>query len=154
MMRSSSCSGKNDFSRVISHFWMVLLAQASHFSVQDIKFQSKYSVDPIQDNTSSTCWIKLVNPKGNQPWIFTGRTDAEAETPVLWPPDAKIQLTEKYPDAGKDWRQKEKRAAEDEMVRQHHWLNGHEFEQTLGDSEREGSLACCSPRGHQESDTT
>ena len=61
--------------------------------------------------------IKPINPKGNQPWIFTGRTDAEAETPVLWPPDAKIQLTEKYPDAGKDWRQKEKGVAEDEMIR-------------------------------------
>ena len=61
--------------------------------------------------------IKPINPKGNQPWIFTGRTDAEPETPVLWPPDAKIQLTEKYPDAGKDWRQKEKGVAEDEMIR-------------------------------------
>ena len=77
--------------------------------------------------------IKPVNPKGNQPWIFIGRTDAEA--PILWSPDSKNQLIGKDPDAGKDWRQKEKGAAEDEMVGWHHRLSGHEFEQTLGDSE-------------------
>ena len=77
--------------------------------------------------------IKLVNPKGNQPWIFIGRTDAEAEAPVLWPPDAKNWLIGKDADAGKDWRQKEKRTTEDEMVRWHHQLNGHECERTLGD---------------------
>ena len=74
--------------------------------------------------------IKLVNPKGNQPWIFTGRTDAANETPVFWPPDMNSWLIEKDPDAGKDWRQKRKRAAEDEMVGWHHQLNGCEFEQT------------------------
>ena len=79
--------------------------------------------------------IKLVNPKGNQPWIFFGRTDAEAVTPIVWPSDAKSQLTGKDPDAGKDWRQEEKEMTEDEMVGWHHWLNGHEFEQILGDSE-------------------
>ena len=73
--------------------------------------------------------IKPVNPKGNQPWIFIGRADADAEAPVLWPPDAKSQLVGKDPDSGKDWRQEEKGAAEDEMVRKHHQLNGHEFEQ-------------------------
>ena len=72
--------------------------------------------------------IQPVHPKGNQPWIFIGRTDAEAETPILWPPDAKNWLIRKDPDAGKDWRQKEKWTAEDEMVREHHWLNGYEFE--------------------------
>ena len=85
--------------------------------------------------------IKLVNPKGNQPWIFTGRTDAEA--PILWPPDVKSQLIGKDPDAGKDWVCEEKRVTEDEMVRWHHWLNGHEFEQTPRDKEGEGSLVCC-----------
>ena len=80
------------------------------------------------------CKIKPVNPKGNQPWILIGRTDAEAEAPILWPPDVKSQLTGKDPDAGKDWRQKEKGAAEDEMARKHYWLNGHEFEQSLGES--------------------
>ena len=72
--------------------------------------------------------IKLVHPKGNQPWIFTEKTDAEAEAPIVWPPDEKSQLIKKDPDAGKDWRQKEKRAAEEQMVRKHHRLNGHEFE--------------------------
>ena len=90
---------------------------------------------------------QIVNPKGNQSWIFNGRTDAEAEAPVPWPPDAKSQLIRKDPDAGKDWRQ-EKRVTDDEMVEWHHWLNGHEFEQTPGDSGGQGSLACCSPRDH------
>ena len=75
---------------------------------------------------------KPVNPKGTQPWIFIAKTDAEA--PVLWPPDAKTQLIEKDPDAGKDWRQEKKGSTEDEMVGRHHWLNGHEFEQTPGDN--------------------
>ena len=85
--------------------------------------------------------IKLINPKGNQPWIFIGRTDAEAEAPILWPPDVKIQLFGKDPDAGKDWGQ-EKGKIEDEMDRWHHWLNGHEFEETQGDNEGQGSLVC------------
>ena len=93
--------------------------------------------------------IKPVNPKGNQPWIFTGRTDAEAEVPILWPPDAKNWLIGKDPDAGKDWRQEEKGATEDEMVGWHHQLNGHAFEQTLGDSERQGNRVFCSPGGSQ-----
>ena len=74
--------------------------------------------------------IKSVNLKGNQPWIFIGRTDAEAEAPILWPPDMESQLTGKDHDAGKDWGQ-EKRTTEDKMVGWHHWLSGHEFEQTL-----------------------
>ena len=80
---------------------------------------------------------KSVNPKGNQPWIFIGRTDAEAESPVLW------QYNGKGPDVGKDWRQKEKEVAENKMVRWHHWLSGHESEQSPGDSEGQGSLVCC-----------
>ena len=91
--------------------------------------------------------IKPVNPKGNQLWIFIGRTDAEAEAPILWPPDAKNGLTGKDPDAGKDWRQEDKRTTEDEMVGWHHQLNGQEFEQALGVGDGQGSLACCSPWG-------
>ena len=72
--------------------------------------------------------IQPVNPKGNQSWIFTGRTDAAAETPILWPPDVKNWLSRKAPDAGKDWRWEEKGLTEDEMVGWHHWLDGHEFE--------------------------
>ena len=93
--------------------------------------------------------IKPVNLKGNQPWIFIGRTDAEAETPILWPPDAKDWLIGKDSDAGKDRGQEEKGATENEMVGWHQWLNGQEFEQTLGDSEGEGSLVCCKPWSHR-----
>ena len=96
--------------------------------------------------------IKPGSPKGNQPWMPIGRTDTEEEAPILWPPDMKSQLIGKDPDAGKDWRQKEKRAAEDEIVRWHHWLNGHDFEQTPEDNEGQGSLAGCSPWGCKESD--
>ena len=78
--------------------------------------------------------IQSVHPKGNQPWIFIGRTDAEAEALILWPPYGKSRLTGKDLDAGKDWGQEENVAAEDEMVGWHHWLNGHEFEQIVGDS--------------------
>ena len=85
--------------------------------------------------------IQPVSPKGNQHWTFIGRTEAEA--PILWLPDAKRWLIIKDPDAGKEWRQ-EKREAEDGMVRWHHQLNGHDFDQTPGDSEGQGSLACCS----------
>ena len=90
--------------------------------------------------------IKPVNPKGNQPWIFTGRTDAETDAPILWPPDTKSWLIAKDPDAGKDWGQEEHGVTVDEMVGWHHRLNGHEFEQTPGDGEGQGSLVCCSPR--------
>ena len=98
--------------------------------------------------------IKPVNPKGNQPWIFIGRIDAEVETPILWPADRKSWLFGNHPDAGKDWRQEEKMATEDEMVGWHHLLNWHKFEQTPGDSEKQGSLAYCCPLGSKEWDTT
>ena len=108
------------------------------------------------------CWrrlldskeIKPVNPKGNQHWIFTGRTVPETEGPIFWPPYVKSWLIGIESDAGKDWRQKEKRVAAEEMVRWHHWLNEHEFEQTQGDSEGQRRLMWCSLWGHKESDTT
>ena len=99
-------------------------------------------------------WDKPVNPKGNQSWIFIRRTDAEAESPMLWPPDAKSQLNGKNSDVGKDWGQEEKGTTEDEIVGWHHWLNGYVFEEALGDSEEIGNLACCSPWGHKQSDRT
>ena len=98
--------------------------------------------------------IQPVNPKENQFWIFIGRTDVEAETPILWPPDAKNWLIAKDPDAGRDCRQEEKGMAEDEMVEWNHQLNGHEFELAPGVRDGQGSLVCCSPWGHKESDTT
>jgi len=98
--------------------------------------------------------IKLVHPKGNQPWTFIGKSDAEAEAPTCWPPAVKSRLIRKDPDSGKDWGQEEKGATEDEMIGRHQWLNGLEFEQTPRDSEGQGSLACCSPRGCEILDTT
>ena len=111
------------------------------------------------------CWRKLLSPldskeiqpahpKGNQSWIFIGRTDAEAETLILWPPDGKNWLIWKDSDAGKDWRQGEKGTTEDEMVGRHHWHNEHAFEQAPGVDGGQGSLACCSPWGRKVLDTT
>ena len=91
--------------------------------------------------------IQPVNPKGNQPWVIIGRTDTQAETPILWPPDVKSQFIGKDPDAGKDWKQKEKGTTEDKMAGGHHRLNGCEFEQGLGDGEGQGRLEWCNPRG-------
>ena len=100
---------------------------------------------------------KPINPKGNQLWIFIGRTDAEAEAAILWPPDVKSWLIGKDPDAGKDWRQEEMGATEDEIAGWHHQFNGHEFEQTAGDGEGQGILVCwgrMSLWGRKESDDT
>ena len=110
-------------------------------------------------------WDRWTGEKSNKnfnntyPWVkdmYTGRTNAEAQAqaPILWPSDVKNWRIGKDPDAGKNWRQEEKGMTEDEMVGWHHWLNGHEFEQTLGDSEEQKSLACCSPWGHKELDVT
>ena len=98
--------------------------------------------------------IKWVNPKGNHSWIFIVRTVAEAEAPILWPPDAKNWLIGKDPDAGKDWRQVEKGTTEDEMVGWSHRINGDEFEQASGVGDGQGSLACCSLWDGKESDMT
>ena len=91
-----------------------------------------------------------VHPEGDQSWVFIGRTDIEAETPILWPPDAKSWLIGKDPDAGKDWGWEEKWETEDKMVGWHHQLNGHEFDQTPGNSEGQGRLVCCSPWGRRD----
>ena len=104
--------------------------------------------------------IQSFYPKGNQSWVFIGRTDVEAETPILWPPDMKNWLIGKDPDAGKDWRQEEKGTTEDKMVGWHHRLNEHhhrldkhEFDQAPGVGDGQGSLVCCSPWGRKEPDT-
>ena len=98
--------------------------------------------------------IKPINPKRNQPWIFIGRTDAEAETPILWPPNVKNWCTGKDPYVRKYWRQEEKGMTQDEMVGWHHQLNGHEFGWTPGVGDGQEDLVCCSPWGCKESDTT
>ena len=98
--------------------------------------------------------ISPVHPKGNQSWLFIGRTDIEVETPILWPPDAKSWLISKDPDAEKDWGQEEKGMTEDEMVGWHHQLNGHEFGWAPGVGVGQGGLVCCNSWGHEESDVT
>ena len=121
-----------------------------------IKYTRKYTVvlEKTLESPLDCKEIQPVHPKGNQSWIFIGRTDAEAQAPVLWPPDAKNWLIGKDPDAGKDWRQ-EKGMTKGEMVAWHHWLNGlSEFHLAPGVGDRQGSLACCSSWGHKESDTT
>ena len=97
--------------------------------------------------------MQSVHPKGDQSWVFIGKTDAEAETLILWPLYAKSWLFGKDPDAGKNWRQEEKGMTEDEMVGWHQGLDGHEFEQALGVGDGQRGLACCSPWGSKESDT-
>ena len=98
--------------------------------------------------------IQPVHSEGDQSWVFIGRTDAEAETPILWPPDAKSWPIRKDPDAGKDWRQEEKGVTEDEMVGWHHQLDGHGFGWTLGVGDGQGGLVCWGSLGRKESDTT
>ena len=97
--------------------------------------------------------IKSFNPKGNQSWIHIGKTDAETEARILWPPYRKNWLIGKDPDAGKHWRWEEE-TTEDEMAGWHHWLDGHEFEQALVVGDGHGSLSCCSPWCHKELDPT
>ena len=135
------------------HVWMQQLNHKESWVPKNWCFWTVV-LEKTLESPSDCKEIKLVHPKENQSWIFTGRTDAEAKTPILWPPDAKNQLIGKDPDAGKDWRREKKGTTEDEMAGCHYWLHGHEFEQALGVGEEQGSLACCSPRGRKESDTT
>ena len=136
----------------ISHVWMWEL---DHKEVCTLKNWCFWTVVLETLESPLDCKeIQPVHPKGNQSWIFIGRADVEAEASILWPLDAKSWLTGKDPDAGKDGGQEEKGVTEDEMVGWHFWANGHEFEQTLGDSEGQRCLACCSLWGPKESDST
>ena len=129
----------------IHFFWLKFLAATSHGSFWTVVLEKALE-------SSLDCKkIKPVNPKGNQSWIFIGRTDAEAETPTLWP---KNRLFGKDSDDWKDWKQEEKGITEGEMVGWHHQVNGHEFEQAPRVGDGQGSLACCSPWGRKESGTT
>ena len=110
-----------------SHVWMWKLDYKESWALKNWCFWTVV-LDKTLESPLDCKEIKQVNPKGNQSWLFIGRTDAEAETPKLWPPDAKNCLTGKDRDAGKDWRQEEKGTTEDEMVGWHHWFDGHEFE--------------------------
>ena len=117
-----------------SHVWMWELDHKEGTALNNLCFWTVV-LDKTPESPLDCKEIKPVNSKGNQSWIFVGRTDAEVEAPILWPPDAKNKLTGKDPDAGKDWRREEKGVKEDEMVGWHHQFNRHEFEQTPGDSE-------------------
>ena len=136
-----------------NHVWMWELDHKESWVPKNWYFLtvvSEKALESLLDNKE----IKPVNPKGNQSWIFTGRTDVEVETPILWPPDAKNCLIGKDLDAGEDWWQEEKGMTEDELVGWHHWLDGHEFEQAPGAGDGQGGLACCSLWSRKESDTT
>ena len=114
----------------------------------------KLNIQKTKIMASNPNGIQPVNPKGDQSWVFIGRTDADAETPILWPPDVKSWLIWKDPDAGKDWWQEEKGETEDEMVGWHHWLNGHEFEKIPKIVDGQGGLVYWSSWGRKELDTT
>ena len=132
-----------------SHVRMCDLDHKESWALKNWCFQIVV-LEKTLENLLDSKEIQPVNPKANQPWIFTGTTNAEAEAPVLWPPDAYRWLTRKDPDAEKDWGWEEKGETEDEMVGWHHWLSGHEFEQAPGDSEGEGVLQSMGPQrvGH------
>ena len=124
------------------HIWMWDLDNKQGWAPKN---SCSWTVVLEKEESSLDCKeIKSVNPKGNQSWIFIAKTDDEDEAPILRPPDVKSWLIRKDPDAGKDWRQEEKGTTENEMIGWHHWLNGHEFEQTRGDGEGHESLAYCS----------
>ena len=136
-----------------NHVWMWELDCKESWALKNWCFWTVVLEKPLESPLDSKD-IKPINPKGNQSWIFIGRTDAEAETPILWPLYSKNWFIGKDPDAGKDWRQEEKRMTEDETVGWHHRLSGHELEQAPGVGDGQASLVCCSPRSHKESDTT
>ena len=136
-----------------SHVEMWDLDNKNGWALKNWCFQTVV-LEKSLESTFNCKEIKSVNTKGNQPWLCIGRSDAKAEGPIFWPPDAKRWLIGKYSDSGKDWRQEDKGMTENEMDGWHHWLNGHEFVQSPGDGEGQGSLVCCSPWGCKDSDTT
>ena len=150
-MNKGPYSQSYGFSR--SHIWMWELNCKEGWEWKSLCFWTVMLENTLESPLDSN-EIEPNSPKGKQPWIFIGMTDAEAEAPIPWPPDLKSQHLGKDPATGKDWGQEEKRTTEDEMVGWHHRLNGGEFEQTPGDSEGQGSLACFSPWGRKESDRT
>ena len=135
------------------HVWMWELDYKESWGAKNWYFRTVV-LEKTLESSLDCKEIHPVHPKGDQSWIFIGRTDAKVEAPILWPPDAKSWLIRKHPDVGKDWSQEEKGTTEDEMVGWHHWLNAHEFEQAPGDSEGQGSLARCSPWDREKLDTT
>ena len=125
-----------------SHAWMWELDYKESWALKNWCFWTMVLENTLESPLDCK-EIQPVHPKGDKSWVFIGRTDVEAETPILWPPDVKRWLIWKDPDAGKDWGQEEKGTTEDEMVGWHHWLNGHEFGWTLGVGDGQGGLVCC-----------
>ena len=139
------------FSR--GHVWMWELDYKESWVLKNWRFWTVV-LEKTLESPLDCKEIQPVHPKGNQSWIFIGRTDAEVESPILGPPDVRNWLTGKDPDAGKGWRREEKGTTEDEMVEWHHRFDRHEFEQAPGVGDGQGGLACCSPCGHRDSDMT
>ena len=135
------------------HVWMWELDYKESWELKNQCFWTVMSEKTLESPLDCK-EIQPAHPKEDQSWVSIGRTDVEAETPILWPPDAKSWLIWKDPDAGKDWRQEKKGTTEDEMVGWHHLFNGHEFEQTLGVGDGQGGLVCCSTWGLKETDMT
>ena len=140
---ANKCPSSQSYGFSSSHVWMWELDYKESWALKNWCFLTVVLKKTLESPLDCK-EIKSVNSKGNQSWIFIGRTDAKAETPILWPPDAKNWLLGKDPDAGKDWRQEEKGTTEDEMFGWHHRLDGHEFEQAPGVGDGQGSLAWCS----------
>ena len=136
-----------------NHVWMWRLDYKESWALKNWCFWTVMLEKTLESPLDCKA-IQPVHPKGDQSWVFIGRTDAEAETPVLWPPDAKNWLIGKDPDSGKDWGQEEKGTTEDEMIGWHHWLDEREFEWTPGDGDGQEGLECCDSWGRKELDTT
>ena len=156
ILKSRDITLHTEFCLVKPMFFPVVMYGCEIWTIKKAEHQSNWCLwtvvlEKTLESPLDSKGIKPGNPKGNQPWIFIGRTDAEA--PIICLLDAKSRLTGKDPDAGKDWRQEAKGTTEGEMVGWYHWPNGHEFEQTLGDGKGQESL-CFSPWGQKESDTT
>ena len=146
-------SSSQSYSFSSSHVWMWELDYKESWALKNWCFWTVV-LEKTLESPLDCKEIQPVHPKEDQSWIFVGRTDAEAETPILWPSDVKNWLIWKDPDAGKDWRQEEKRMTGDEMVGWHHQLDGQEFEQAPEVDDGQGSQVCCSPWCCKESDTT
>ena len=136
-----------------SHVWIQELDHEESWALKNSCFWTVV-LEKTLESSLDCKEIQPVHPEGDQSWVFTGRTDAEAEATIFWPPNAKNWLTGKDPEARKDWREKEKRMTEDKMVGWHHWLDGHEFERTSGVGDGQGGLVCWNPWGRKELDRT
>ena len=150
---ANKCQPSQSYGFSVSQVWMWELDYKESWAPKNICFWTVVLKKTLESPLDCK-EIKSVNSKENQPWIFIRGTDAEAEAPILWPPDVKSWFIGKDFDAGKDWRQEEKETTEDKMVGWHRWLKGLEFALTLGYTEGQGSLVCCSPWDCKESDMT